>query len=156
MSTRSLDLAVIRALSAEDLPAAVRIEEASYSMPWSDETFETLLRRPDSTLLAATSAGALVGYAIGWYTLDQGELGNVAVDIPWRRRGLATRLVNEFLLRQQRLGVKDVFLEVRPSNEAARSLYARLGFVEVGLRRGYYVRPAEDAIVMRCTLRSGS
>jgi len=153
MSTRSIDLVTIRTMTADDVEAAARIEIDSYTMPWSDDTFRTLLRRPDTTLLVAAFEDRVIGHAIGWHTLDQGELGNVDVDAAWRRNGLATRLVMEFLRRQLRLGIHDVFLEVRRSNEAARALYVRLGFVEVGVRRRYYVRPVEDALVMRRTLR---
>lgn len=153
MSTRSIDLVTIRAMTADDVEAAVRIEADSYTMPWSDDTFRTLLRRADTTLLVAEFEACVIGHAIGWHTLDQGELGNVAVHAAWRRNGLATRLVTEFLRRQLRLGVQDVFLEVRRGNDAARALYARMGFVEVGVRRRYYVRPVEDALVMRRTLR---
>ncbi|MCI0433106.1 MAG: ribosomal protein S18-alanine N-acetyltransferase [Gemmatimonadetes bacterium] len=152
MSTRSSETVTIRVMTPADIDDVIAIENASYSMPWSDDTFETLLRRGDTTLIVAAYEGAVVGYAMGWHALDQGELGNVAVTAEWRRQGLATRLVTEYLRRQQRLGVRDVFLEVRRSNDAARALYARMGFSEVGIRRRYYIRPVEDALVMRRTL----
>ena len=72
----------------------------------------------------------------------------VAVDEAFRRKGIAKALVMEMLLAAKNGGVQSIFLEVRPSNAAARALYKGLGFLETGIRRGYYQDNGEDAIVM--------
>jgi ribosomal-protein-alanine N-acetyltransferase len=130
----------------------MRIEQESYSVPWSESTFRSLILRTDTDLLCAEAGGEVVGYAVCWYLMDQGELGNVAVTGPWRRSGIGSRLVAGVLERARRRGIKEVFLEVRKTNTGAQRLYKRLGFREIGLRKNYYVRPVEDAIVMRCVL----
>jgi ribosomal-protein-alanine N-acetyltransferase len=81
--------------------------------------------------------------------VDQAELGNVAVADEWRGRGIGARLLREVLDRAGRRGMREIFLEVRPSNHVAQRLYERHGFREVGRRRNYYLEPPEDALVMR-------
>jgi ribosomal-protein-alanine N-acetyltransferase len=130
----------------------IRIEMASYSVPWSETTFRGLLRRTDAELIVAEADEQAVGYAVFWQVLDQGELGNVAVDPQWRRRGVGRRLVREVMERAGRRGVRELFLEVRPSNRHARLLYEDMGFTAVGRRRAYYQAPVEDAVVMRAWL----
>jgi len=142
----------LRLMRAGDVPEVCRIERQSYGVPWSELTFRGLLQRRDAELLVAEQAGVLAGYAVFWQVLDQGELGNVAVDPAWRRRGLARRLVAAVMERAAARGVRELFLEVRPSNTGARQLYESLGFSRVGQRRNYYQEPVEDALVMRVSL----
>lgn len=139
----------LRDMSMADIRSVVAIERASYTMPWSEATFRGLLRRRDAEMITADASGAVVGYAAFWCVVDQGELGNVAVIDGWRGAGIGARLVEEVLRRAARRGVREVFLEVRPSNTIARRLYDHLGFRPVGRRRNYYQRPVEDAIVLR-------
>jgi [ribosomal protein S18]-alanine N-acetyltransferase len=140
---------VLRNMTAADLPVVVDIERASYSVPWSENTFRGLLRRRDAELVVATVGERVVGYAVFWCVVDQGELGNVAVTASARRRGIGKTLVAEVLRRADGRGVREVFLEVRPSNASARRLYERFGFAPVGRRRNYYQEPVEDALVLR-------
>jgi len=142
----------LRPMECADLDAVVRLEAASYAVPWSAATFRALLERGDALALVAVRGAEVVGYAVFWAVGDQGELGNVAVAGTWRRRGLAGRLLTAVLERAAEMGVGEVFLEVRPSNLGARKLYERFGFQLAGRRRQYYRRPVEDALVMRRTL----
>ena len=139
----------IRPMVAADLGRVIAIENASYTMPWSDETFRTLILRGDAEAIVADDAGEVVGYAVFWWVVDQAELGNVAVDGAHRRRGIGELLVPTTIERARGRCMRELFLEVRPSNPVAQRLYERLGFVHVGRRRNYYVRPTEDALVMR-------
>src|SRR5690606_35937840 len=139
----------LRDMTTGDIPRVVAIERASYTMPWSEATFRGLLRRRDAEMVTAEVDGEVVGYAAFWCVVDQGELGNVAVTAEWRGAGIGARLVDDVLRRAARRGVREVFLEVRPSNTVARRLYEHLGFRPVGRRRDYYQRPLEDAIVLR-------
>ena len=139
----------LRDMISSDIPSVVGIERASYTMPWSEATFRGLLRRRDAEMVSAESDGAVIGYAAFWCVVDQGELGNVAVSAAWRGFGIGARLVEDIIQRAARRGVREVFLEVRPSNSVARELYERLGFRPVGRRRRYYQAPVEDAIVLR-------
>ena len=132
-----------------DLDAVLAIEGASFAVPWTRATFRGLMERRSSGLWVAESDGRVVGYAVVWAVLDQAELGNVAVADGYRRRRVASRLVETVLSWLRERGVREVFLEVRESNEAARRLYEAHGFTAVGRRAGYYTRPREDALVLR-------
>jgi [ribosomal protein S18]-alanine N-acetyltransferase len=145
--------AELRPMTAEDMPAVLRIEQESYSVPWSEATFRGLLRRRDAEMIVAEAGLRVVGYAVFWTVLDQSELGNVAVAPGWRRQRVGDRLVAEVIRRAEARGAREVFLEVRPSNAPARRLYERYGFVQVGRRRNYYQDPVEDALVLRRPLR---
>ena len=139
----------LRDMTGADLDAVVAIEDEAYSVPWSESTFRGLLRRRDAEMIVATAGEEVVGYAAFWCVIDQGELGNVAVSSTWRGFGLGARLVTEVILRAARRGVREVFLEVRPTNMVARRLYEQFGFAIVGRRRNYYQQPVEDALVLR-------
>ncbi|MGH7501430.1 MAG: ribosomal protein S18-alanine N-acetyltransferase [Longimicrobiales bacterium] len=152
----SANLVTLRTMVTADVDAVVAIENSSYSMPWGESTFRALLKRGDADLIVAEMGPTVTGYAVWWHTLDQGELGNVAVDEAFRRRGVASQLVAESVRRAAARHVREMFLEVRQSNHGARDLYARLGFLPVGVRRGYYIRPVEDAIVMRLAIPRAS
>lgn len=149
MSSAQQEQVRLRDMSAADIAAVAAIERASYSVPWSVATFRGLVRRRDADAIVAEAAGAVVGYAVLWCVLDQGELGNVAVAESWRGRSLGAQLVEEVLRRAAIRGVREVFLEVRPSNTVARRLYERFGFSSAGRRRNYYQEPVEDALVLR-------
>lgn len=148
---------LIRPATTADLDAIVAIERASFSDPWPRGAFLALVRRPDAHVVvavpdpAAAAAGdpPVLGYAIAWFIVGEGEVGNVAVHPGARGRGIGARLLDEALAEARRREAEVVFLEVRESNEPARRLYASRGFVEVGRRRRYYRRPDEDALILR-------
>jgi ribosomal-protein-alanine N-acetyltransferase len=143
----------LRSLFRSDLPAVLEIERASFSTPWRQSTFASLLDRHDTDLVAAIGEdGRLVGYAVSWTILDQAELGNVAVATPARGRGAGRLLVEAVLDRARRRGARECYLEVRESNRVAQRLYRALGFAVVGKRRRYYASPPEDALVMKVDL----
>jgi ribosomal-protein-alanine N-acetyltransferase len=139
----------IRRMRAADLPQVMLIELTTFTMPWSEATFRGLLRRKDSDLLVADLKGDVAGYAVFWAVLDQGELGNVAVDDEMRGHGIGSKLIQAVLDCAYERGVREVFLEVRKSNVRAQDLYKTFGFSEVGRRRNYYLEPLEDALVMK-------
>lgn len=139
----------LRDLTFGDLPRIIEIEQSCFSTPWQRSTFESLLHRADTDLIGADIDGLLVGYSVTWTILDQSELGNVAVLPEARGRGLGRMLIEAALGRVRARGARECYLEVRESNRLARDLYARLGFEAIGVRRRYYARPVEDAVVMR-------
>lgn len=142
----------IRRMRSADLPRVMLIELSTFTMPWSEATFRGLLRRKDSDLLVADYKGDLLGYAVFWAVLDQGELGNVAVDDDHRGKGIGSKLIQAVLDRAHERGVQEIFLEVRKSNTRAQDLYRTFGFSEVGRRKNYYLEPLEDALVMKLVI----
>ncbi|MFW6040015.1 MAG: ribosomal protein S18-alanine N-acetyltransferase [Gemmatimonadota bacterium] len=145
---------VLRPMQEADLRHVLHIERRSFTIPWSDATFRGLLRRRSTALLVAEQAGEVVGYAVLWFAADEAELGDMAVLPEERRRGLGRRLLDGALTEATRRGAKRLYLEVRESNTAARSLYRRAGFEAVGRRSDYYSEPTEDAILMMRRLES--
>jgi ribosomal-protein-alanine acetyltransferase len=101
------------------------------------------------TALVVEHSGSVVGFIVGRQVENAWEIENIAVSGSARRCGLGSRLVGEFLDLVRGRGGKAVFLEVRESNQAARSLYEKWAFLEVGRRKMYYQDPAEDALVLK-------
>lgn len=142
----------IRTMAATDVPAVAAIEADSFTSPWREDTFLALLERDAVELLVLVDADEVVGYAVVWCILDQGELSNIAVAASHRGRGLGRKLLSHAVELARHRGVEHLFLEVRVSNRSARDLYASVGFVELGRRRNYYDQPREDAILMQLAM----
>lgn len=144
----------IRRMSPDDLEAVLAIERAAFSTPWSWTSFRNLLARVDADLWVAVAEGEVVGYAVVWYAASECELGNLAVAPSRRSRGIGRALLEWTLRKSSERGTERVYLEVRLSNGVAQELYQSRGFVQVGLRRRYYRKPTEDAVVMCLDLAS--
>lgn len=146
---------VIRRARYEELAAIADIERRSFSDPWSRSAFAAMLARDEVHFTAAEGeAGdpSPAGYLVAWFVEGEAEIANVAVDDRCRGRGIGAALLDEALTAARRAGVRDVYLEVRESNAAARALYASRSFTEVGRRRRYYRSPVEDALVLHRSL----
>lgn len=146
----------IRHCVPTDLERISAIERASFSDPWSFETFSAALALRHLRFLVAEEeaptgggGGGLVGYVVALVMADEGEIADVAVAPAARRRGVARRLLERVTQEMMEVGVRALYLEVRESNAAARALYESLGFAQVGRRRGYYQHPSEDALLLR-------
>jgi ribosomal-protein-alanine N-acetyltransferase len=139
----------LRRIEPRDLDSVDEIERASYPTPWSRAMFVAELRKPSSLALGAYSEGGeLVGYAFVSRYVDAWHVMNVAVATEYRRRGIATTLLErlfEITATDPRSGYT---LEVRVSNLGAIRLYQQLGFESRGIRRGYYTDNREDALIM--------
>ncbi len=138
----------IRDLEERDLSYVVEIAKQSFTIPWSLKSFKKELSCDSSILKVAEIEGEIVGYAVFRRVLDEVELLSVAVSPPFRRKGIATKLIKE-TLKEIKDAIKACFLEVRVSNEGAIRLYEKLGFLKIGIRKKYYFFPEEDAIIMR-------
>ena len=139
----------LRRLDADDLDVVEAIEREAYPTPWSRSMFDAELRKPSSLALGAfTGEEVLVGYAFVSRYVDAWHVMNVAVSPAFRRRGIASTLLQrlfEITASDPRRGYT---LEVRVSNAEAIRLYERLGFESRGIRRGYYTDNREDALIM--------
>jgi ribosomal-protein-alanine N-acetyltransferase len=142
-----------------DLDQVLAIERAAYSFPWTRGNFIDSLASGYLAELLVQRTGALVGYYVAMRGANEMHLLNLTVAPAQQRRGHARTLLDALAHRCRTVEhVQQLWLEVRASNARARQIYARRGFAEVGLRRGYY--PAdkaqrEDAIVMSLTLQEG-
>ncbi len=141
----------LRRLTLSDLTAVERIEREAYPTPWSRSMFAGELAKPTSLSLGAfdeDERGRLVGYLIISRYVDAWHIMNVAVARPYRRQGIATRLLGELFRLTEGDGRRGYTLEVRVSNTEAIALYERVGFEATGLRRAYYTDNREDALIM--------
>ena len=139
----------IRRMTADDLDTVIEIERRAYPFPWTPGIFRDCLRVGYGAWVCLLGE-RIVGYALMSSGGGEAHLLNLCVDPDYQRRGLG-RLLLEHVLRQAgRTGADQIFLEVRPSNVAARQLYHAMGFIEVGRRKGYYPaeRGREDALVL--------
>ena len=141
---------VLRPMQRSDLDAVLAIEQRAFPQPWSRSFFEKELAAPQARCTVAMHTepdGAVVGYTVCWRVLDELHLLNVAVHPEHRGVAVGRRLVEYVLEEGRHNGGRVVYLEVRAGNVPARRLYRRLGFRDLGVRRGYY-GPGQDAIVM--------
>lgn len=139
-----------RLTSAAQLDDILAIEASSFTNPWTREMYLAELenRGVSYCYLASHDGGAAVGFCSFWHVVDEIHINNLAVLPAHRRAGVATALLAYVLAEGARLGARRVILEVRRSNAAAQSLYGRLGFSLVGVRRAYYTKPVEDAMIL--------
>jgi [ribosomal protein S18]-alanine N-acetyltransferase len=139
----------LRRLEARHLDSVEAIERESYPTPWSRSMFDAELRKPSSLALGAfTEDGVLVGYAFVSRYVDAWHVMNVAVADSFRRRGIASALLERLFAVTESDPRRGYTLEVRVSNTGAIGLYEQLGFEARGLRRGYYTDNREDALIM--------
>jgi [ribosomal protein S18]-alanine N-acetyltransferase len=144
----------IERATSDDLSDVVAMERACYSDPWPASAFVALPDNPSVYFAVARGRqGRLVGYVVAWFVADEGELANLAVSAGDRRQGVGRAMMEEMLADAMARGTKELYLEVRESNAAARRLYSALGFTEVGRRKGYYRNPDEDALILRRTFK---
>lgn len=143
----------IRPLSEEDIPQITAIELQSYTCPWSGNQFrsELLNQGYNHARVAVEDKGhTVLGYCFFWILLaDELHIHNVSVHPQHRRKGIAKMLLEESFDLARQHACHSAVLEVRESNQAARSLYNQLGFEELGRRFKYYTDPVEDALIMR-------
>lgn len=144
----------LRPASELDLAEVVAMERACYSDPWPASSFATLPTNDRVCFVVARGAGegSLLGFAIAWHVMDEGELANLAVAPEHRRKGIGQALLQAVTTDALGRGTSQLYLEVRESNSAARQLYQAAGFEEVGRRKRYYRHPVEDALILRRTL----
>lgn len=131
-----------------DCAIVAGLEKEIFSMPWSEAGFRGAVLMPQNVFLVAEEAGEICGY-LGMYTsIDEGEITNVGVAPAYRNQGIGWKLVQAALSMAKQQGLAQVVLEVRVSNASAIHLYEKCGFVNVGVRKGFYEQPKEDAYIM--------
>ena len=128
--------------------AVAELEKLCFSDPWSEKSIVSELNNPLALWLVAVEDGSLCGYIGSQSVMGESDMMNVAVHPDHRRKGVGEMLVLalcEALSKEN----ASLALEVRASNAPAISLYKKLGFAQVGLRKNYYRNPKEDALILR-------
>ena len=135
-------------MATADLDEVMAIERTAYRFPWSSGFFLQELRVACARSILAEIDGQVVGYVLFWVLPGALDVHNVAVHSEYRRAGIASILMQQVVAEARRQSINRVTLEVRVSNMPAQRLYASIGFVHTGLRKGYYSDNGEDALTM--------
>lgn len=139
---------IVRELKVEDSAAVAEMEQQIFSDSWSEKSVLETVQQKQSVCFAAEKAGHLLGYLLAYHAADEAEIARIAVQKEARRQGAAGKLMQAFEHYCEEHKMEKLLLDVRESNEAARSFYTKNGFVEDGIRQGFYVNPSEDAVLM--------
>jgi ribosomal-protein-alanine N-acetyltransferase len=145
---------ILRDVCLSDLDAMTAMEAALFAAEaWSRDLVRAEIAGPHRRYFALedVAKGALVGYAGLLCIGTEGDIQTIAVSPQYQGRGQGRRLMHALIEAARETGVRELFLEVRADNAAARALYVSLGFAEIGRRAGYYQPGSIDAIVMRLT-----
>ena len=138
----------IRPLEEQDVKAVSEIEGRSFSMPWKEADFLEMVKADYAYYYVAEENGVILGYCGLRNMAGEGEIMNVAVDAPFRRKGIARLLLEHTLEEAPKHGIGDCTLEVRVSNAPAIHLYEKFGFQWEGIRPNFYEKPKENAMIM--------
>jgi len=140
---------IFRDMKPEDIAQVVAIEQVSFAIPWTFETFEREMTINEyARYTVIEKDGAIIGYCGMWLILDESHITNIAILPEYRGRNLGEALLNEVIEKAKKLGAHSMTLEVRVSNETAQKLYRKFGFLNGGIRKRYYTDNYEDALVM--------
>lgn len=138
-------------MRVEDLDAIMDLEERSFPTPWTAATYRQELRNRTASYWVVRAAAPhadtppILAYAGLWHLGEEAHITTIAVHPAWRRRSLGEWTLLHLLGKARDAGADSVTLEVRVANRSAIALYHKLGFVTVGVRRGYYQATGEDA-----------
>jgi len=143
------DSSLIRAMTHDDLPHVSDIERRSYEYPWSHGVFRDCLLAGYHCMVLENQ-GKIAGYSVLSIAAGEAHILNICVDPAHRAYGYGARLLDDILLKARGESVREVFLEVRPTNVTALALYKKRGFVQIAERPAYYQAHdgREDAAVL--------
>ncbi len=130
------------------IPAVARIDKMCFSIPWSEKAYSDEFANPNSYTFIACIGDDVIGFVNASIVLDECTINNIAILPNYRKKGIAPLLLITLENTCRERGANSITLEVRISNHAARRLYKKAGFDDVGLRKGFYKKPYEDAILM--------
>ena len=136
-------------MTREHVSQVARLEEICFSDPWSEKSVASELENKLSLWLVALEEETVAGYIGSQTVLGETDMMNVAVHPDFRRQGVGESLILALVEQLKALDSHSLTLEVRASNAPARSLYEKLGFSQVGLRKNYYRNPKEDACILQ-------
>ena len=137
-----------RRMTSGDVPFISRLEEETFSMPWSADSFLEMINKEDARYYVAEEDGRLLGGCGVLLIAGEGNITNVVIAKEARNRGIGTAMLQHLMQEGDKEGLTAYTLEVRVSNEAAIHVYEKLGFVSAGIRPGFYEKPAEDAMIL--------
>lgn len=135
-------------MQPQDVREVALLEKEIFTMPWSENGFLTSLQSEDTLYLVVRRKHELIGYCGFLQSFDEADIMNVAVSPAYRGKGVGYAMLAELMRRGRERGVARYTLEVRTGNVSAIRLYHRLGFEDAGIRKNFYEKPHEDALIM--------
>jgi ribosomal-protein-alanine N-acetyltransferase len=142
----------IRHMKRSDIKQVAEIERECFSLPWSESAFEEELALSSAIIFAAVFEKKIIGFVSARIVLDEVYINNIAVTADFRKKGVGRLLLSD-LEEYVRPMAAFITLEVRASNKAAKKLYEASGYKAVGIRKNFYEKPIEDAILMTKTMQ---
>ena len=140
-------MVIYRRMTPEDVPVISRLEEETFSMPWSAPSFLEMISKEDARYYVAEKDGKILGGCGVLMIAGEGNITNVVIAPEARNQGIGTAMLRHLMAEGDREGLTAYTLEVRVSNVAAIHVYEKLGFESAGIRPGFYEKPLEDAII---------
>jgi ribosomal-protein-alanine N-acetyltransferase len=141
------NMVIYRRMTPEDVPVISRLEEETFSMPWSAPSFLEMISKEDARYYVAEKDGKILGGCGVLMIAGEGNITNVVIAPEARNQGIGTAMLRHLMAEGDREGLTAYTLEVRVSNVAAIHVYEKLGFESAGIRPGFYEKPVEDAII---------
>jgi ribosomal-protein-alanine N-acetyltransferase len=135
-------------MKEDDIPVVLEIEEISFATPWSEKDFLSELYNKSALTKVAAFEGNIIGYICVTFRAHESHILNLAVHPDFKRRGVATILVDGTIRELKKRGCVFMHLKVRVSNTGAQKFYELLGFKVESIRKKYYDKPDEDALMM--------
>ncbi len=139
----------VRKAEKKDVKGIVKRENVCFSTPETEESIYSFLKSKTFFVDVIEDEGIVTGHCIYFFVPDNAEIISLAVTPEKRRMGYGRDLVYNVIERAKENNCKEVYLEVRKSNEAAISLYTSIGFHQVGERKNLYSKPEEDGLIMQ-------
>ena len=146
-------MSTIRNMTKADCQKVAALEKKIFSQPWSEQGFLDALSMEQNIFLVAEDEEEICGYIGMYQSLDEGEITNVAVALEKRNLGIGWELMQAAITKAKQQGILQIVLEVRVSNASAVHLYEKCGFINCGVRKGFYDFPKEDAYIMQLFLK---
>lgn len=137
----------IRLMTKEDVPFVAKLENETFAEPWSEKSLLDFLEHNYAYFFVADVNGEIAGYIGSYKAGTSMDITNVAVFENHRRKGIAASLVKAVINNAKEKKCEMVNLEVRESNEKAIRLYEKEGFKTIGIRKNFYSKPTENAII---------
>ncbi len=138
-------MTIFRPLIDSDIPSVIHIERSVYSNPWPEDAFSGSIL---DKAFVIEHDDKIIGFIVCIVVLDECSIVNIAVAPDYQHQGIGKMLLQEMFKVMGESGVEIFYLDVRETNIVARSLYESLGFKRIALRKNYYTKPDEDAVVM--------
>lgn len=137
-----------REMKTEDVAEVAKIEEETFSMPWSEDAFREMIEADYAHYIVAENDDEIIGSCGLRNIVGEGEITNVVMKPEYRNKGIGLNMLCKLMKDGEKMGVEAFTLEVRESNASAIHVYEKIGFRPEGMRKNFYEKPIEDAVIM--------